>query len=106
MSHEILEYSLPGHDGFSTIKITYDIPSGLQGRNHPRPGQRFNGGKRSAYLPNSPEGKEVLTLLKKAFDAKLIFTVGKSATTKMDNTVIWSDIEHKTAVRGGRQRYW
>ena len=105
MSDESLRYSLPGYESFNTIKIIYDIPSGTQGRNHPHPGQRFSGGKHYAYLPDSPEGREVLTLLRKAFDAKLIFTVGKSASTRLDNTIIWGDIEHKTAQHGGRRRY-
>ena len=105
MSHELLRYSLPGYESFNTIRITYEIPSGTQGRNHPHPGQRFNGGKRFAYLPDSFEGREVLTLLRKAFDAKLIFTVGKSATTGVKNTIIWGDIEHKITQHGGRQRY-
>ena len=105
MSHQILRTSLKGYESFNTIKITYEIPSGIQGRNHPHPGQRFYGGKRQAYLPDSPEGREVLTLLKNAFVAKLIFTVGKSATTRQDNTIIWGGIEHKTAQHGGRQRY-
>ena len=105
MSHELLRYSLPGYESFNTIRITYEIPGGIQGRNHPHPGQRFSGGKRHAYLPDSLEGREVLTLLRKAFNAKLIFTVGKSATTRLDNTIIWGDIEHKTTQHGGRQRY-
>ena len=78
------------------------IPSGVQGPNHPHPGRQFTGDTRYAYLPDNPEGKEVLTLLKKAFDAKLIFTVGKSATSHKDKTLIWSDIEHKTCMQGGQ----
>ena len=104
MSHQCLKYSLPGYDGYGTIKITYYIPSGVQGPNHPHPGRQFTGDTRYAYLPDNPEGKEVLTLLKKAFDAKLIFTVGKSATSHKDNTLIWSDIEHKTCIQGGQPR--
>ena len=97
MSHQIVKSSLPGYEGFHTIKITYHIPSGIQGPNHPHPGRQFTGGTHFAYLPNSPEGNEVLTLLKRAFDAKLIFTVGKSATSNIDNMIIWnSDIHHKT----------
>ena len=103
MSHQILTMSLPGYEGYGTIKITYYIPGGVQGRNHPHPGRQFIGNTYYAYLPDSPEGKVVLTLLRKAFDAKLLFIVGKSALTRLD-TVIWGDIEHKTALHGGRQR--
>ena len=103
MSHQILTSSLPGHERYNTIKITYSIPSGVQGPNHPHPGQQFIGNTLYAYLPDSPEGKVVLTLLKKAFDAKLLFTIGKSATFKTGNTVVWSDIQQKSSRYGGPQ---
>ena len=104
MSHQILRFSLPGYESYHTIKITYYIPNGTQGANHPHPGRQFSGDTRYAYLPDSPEGKEVLALLEKAFDAKLLFTVGKSATTNRDNTVVWSDIQQKSRKDGGPQR--
>ena len=102
MSHQILSSSLPGHKRFNTIKITYHIPSGIQGPNHPHPGRQFFGDTRFAYLPDSPEGREVLSLLKRAFEAKLIFTVGRSVTSNKDNVIIWNnDIRHKTFRDGG-----
>ena len=103
MSHLILKYSLLGHERYNTIKITYYIPSGVQGPNHPHPGRQFSGDTRYAYLPDSPEGREVLALLEKAFDAKLLFTVGRSATTNKDNTIVWSDIQQKSRRDGGPQ---
>ena len=63
-------------------------------------GRHYYGTSRIAYLPNCPEGREVLQLLKKAFDAGLIFTVGTSHTTHTPNSVVWNDIHHKTVVRG------
>ena len=105
MSHQILKQGLPGYDVYGTIKITYYIPSGIQGPNHPHPGRQFSGDTRYAYLPNSHEGNEVLILLKRAFDAKLLFTVGKSATSNKDNRIIWGGgIEQKSCTHGGRQR--
>ena len=85
----------------NTIKITYYIPSGRQTQQHPHPGQRFAGTTRVAYLPNSAEGVEVYLLLKKAFDARMIFTVGRSVTLDKDNMVVWNDIHHKTSTHGG-----
>ena len=73
---------------------------------HSTPGAKFHGLHRRAYLPNSPEGKKVLHLLKEAFDAKLTFTVGRSVTTGRENVVTWNDIHHKTNVYGGPQRYY
>ena len=46
------------------------------------------------------EGNEICQLLRRAFDAGLIFTVGRSNTTGRDNAVIWNDIHHKTSVNG------
>ena len=44
--------SLPGHDGTSTIAITYSIPAGVQGEEHPHPGQPYHipGFPRTAFL--------------------------------------------------------
>lgn len=103
MRHRIIETPLSGYDQYNTIVITYEIPSGTQGIEHPKPGERFQGVTRVAYLPNSPEGREVFELFKKAFDAKLIFSVGTSASTKKDNTVVWNrGISHKTTTESGK----
>ena len=63
-------------------------------------GKYYHGTSRTAYLPNIPEGQEILKLLKKAFDARLIFTVGTSHTTGQTDTVVWNDIHHKTGTHG------
>uniref|UniRef100_F6SQA2 E3 ubiquitin-protein ligase n=1 Tax=Ciona intestinalis TaxID=7719 RepID=F6SQA2_CIOIN len=55
----------------------------------------------TAYLPDNGEGREVLRLLKKAFFARLIFTIGRSVTTGLDNQIIWNGIHHKTNTHGG-----
>ncbi|XP_065327039.1 uncharacterized protein LOC134628215 [Pelmatolapia mariae] len=92
---------LPGFSDCGTIVINYDIPSGIQTAKHPNPGRPYSGIYRRAYLPDNKEGNEVLQLLKKAFDQKLIFTVGTSRTTGMDGQVTWNDIHHKTSTSGG-----
>ena len=64
-------------------------------------GKYYCGTSRTAYLPNTPEGQEILKLLKKAFDARLTFTIfGTSHTTGHTDTVVWNDIHHKTATHG------
>ncbi|ROL42413.1 E3 ubiquitin-protein ligase DTX3L [Anabarilius grahami] len=93
--------SLPGYPHCGTLEITYNIPSGVQTEKHPNPGMPFLGANRQAYLPDNPEGNEVLTLLQRAFQQKLIFTVGRSTTTGAENVVTWSDIHHKTSKYGG-----
>ncbi|KAK9966112.1 hypothetical protein ABG768_003240 [Culter alburnus] len=97
--------SLPGYPECGSIEITYSIPSGVQTEKHPNPGQYYHGTNRQAYLPDNPEGKNVLTLLQRAFQQKLIFTVGKSTTTGAENVVTWNDIHHKTSKYGGPQSY-
>ena len=39
---------------------------------------------------------QVLKLLRKAWDRRLMFTVGQSATTGEQGTVVWNEIHHKT----------
>ena len=74
-----------------TILIQYNFPNG----------NGYTGTHRNAYLPNNKEGREVLALLKVAFDRKLTFTVGTSITTGIKNTVVWNGIHHKTNLYGG-----
>ncbi|XP_059394129.1 E3 ubiquitin-protein ligase DTX3L-like isoform X2 [Carassius carassius] len=97
--------SLPGYPDCGTIEIHYDIPSGIQMKKHPNPGQYFHGARRHAYLPDNREGQEVLSLLQRAFDQKLIFTVGTSTTSGLKNAVTWNDIHHKTNTHGGPLNY-
>ena len=59
------------------------------------------GTSRTAYLPDNHEGREVLQFLRRAFDARLVFTVGTSTTTGLSNQVIWNDIHHKISISGG-----
>nr|XP_040050738.1 E3 ubiquitin-protein ligase DTX3L [Gasterosteus aculeatus aculeatus] len=97
--------SLPGNEQHGTITIRYCIPRGIQREEHPSPGQPYEGTSRTAYLPDSPEGARTLALLRRAFDQKLIFTVGRSTTSGRDNAVTWNDIHHKTSTHGGPTRY-
>lgn len=87
-----------------TIIINYYFPPGIQGKEHPNPGRRYDSTERTAYLPDNQEGNEVLHLLETAFDAGLVFTVGTSVTTGLQNQITWNDIHHKTSMHGGPQR--
>jgi len=53
-------------------------------------------------LPDNKQGREVLSLLKLAFERKLIFTVGKSVTTGAEWVIVWNGIHHKTNLSGGK----
>lgn len=90
--------SLPGHPDCGTIQIIYSIPPGIQGLEHPNPGQPFTcrGFPRFCFLPDNDKGRKVLELLKVAWMRRLIFTVGTSSTTGEADTVVWNGIHHKT----------
>ncbi|XP_043544193.1 E3 ubiquitin-protein ligase DTX3L [Chiloscyllium plagiosum] len=101
MSSRNMPMSLPGYEKFETIEIHYTIPDGIQGAEHPHPGQRYYGTTRTAYLPDNAEGRKVYKLLRRAFEQRLIFTVGTSSTTGRSNVVTWNDVHHKTNTMGG-----
>ncbi|XP_013403375.1 uncharacterized protein LOC106168751 [Lingula anatina] len=101
MRDRTLRSSLPGHPDCCTIEITYSFRGGIQGEDHPTPGTWYGGIRRSAYLPDSLEGRKVLKLLRKAFDNKVVFTVGRSTTTGKEGQITWNDIHHKTNQYGG-----
>ncbi|KAM4546769.1 putative E3 ubiquitin-protein ligase DTX2 isoform 1-T1 [Fundulus diaphanus] len=90
--------SLPGHPDCGTIQIIYSIPPGIQGPEHPTPGQPYTcrGFPRFCFLPDNDKGRKVLELLKVAWMRRLIFTVGTSSTTGEHDTVVWNGIHHKT----------
>ncbi|XP_063751824.1 probable E3 ubiquitin-protein ligase DTX2 isoform X2 [Eleginops maclovinus] len=90
--------SLPGHPDCGTIQIIYSIPPGMQGPEHPNPGQPYScrGFPRFCFLPDNDKGRKVLELLKVAWMRRLIFTVGTSSTTGEPDTVVWNNIHHKT----------
>lgn len=88
----ILPSSCAGYENFSTIYIRYIVTN---------PKYWLN---RSTYLPNNDEGKEVLRLLKIAWDRRLCFAIGTSLTTGRENVLVWN-IHHKTAQTGGAYGY-
>lgn len=89
-------YSLPGFDGYKTIEIYFFFPSGVQDDSHPNPGQHYSSDERYAYLPDCKEGQKVLELFKKAWDYRLLFTIGKSITRSLDGCIIYNGIHMKT----------
>ena len=43
----------------------------------------------------------MLQLLKKAFNGRLMFTIGESRTTGMQGVITWNDVHMKTSIDGG-----
>ena len=63
-----------GYPNQGTWIINYHFPSG-KGKN------AYRGTSRTAFLPNTDQGKKVLTLLINAFERRHTFIVGDSVTT-------------------------
>ncbi|EKX47362.1 hypothetical protein GUITHDRAFT_106808 [Guillardia theta CCMP2712] len=90
-----------GFHGTGSYMIKYDFHGGVQVQGMPTPGKSYPGTSRIAYLPDTPEGKKVLGLLKKSFSRGLTFTIGRSVTRGVDNLIVWNGIHHKTSMTGG-----
>ncbi|XP_062354135.1 E3 ubiquitin-protein ligase DTX3L isoform X1 [Cinclus cinclus] len=105
MSVKTIPFSLPGYPNCGTIQIDYAMDGGIQTSSHPNPGQHYGPAHRTAYLPDNKEGQEILQLLRRAFNQKLIFTVGQSHTTGAQSAITWNDIHHKTAKEGGPTQF-
>jgi len=107
MAHRIVSTPLPGHSGCGTIEITFMFSPGIQGHEHPHPGQYYHpvGFPRTAFLPDNQEGLKALHGLYLAWEQRLLFTVGRSITTGQDNCVTWNDIHLKTKKGGGEHSY-
>ncbi len=89
-----------GYPGcFEAIQIHYQFPHGVKN------GVNYSGTNRTAYLPNTKDGQEILTLLAECFRRKLTFIVGTSVTTGQSNCVVWSGIHHKTSPTGGSSMF-
>ena len=50
---------LPGYGQCGTIWVTYHIPGGTQGPNHPNPGHQYSELKLRVFLPDNFEGRRV-----------------------------------------------
>lgn len=96
MSVNLLEMHLPGFEKDKTLEIVFDFPSGRQGDDHPNPGARYSSDHRVAYLPDSTEGRHVLTLIRKAWNRKLLFTIGTSVTRGLDGCIIYNGVHFKS----------
>ncbi|NXY79827.1 DTX1 ligase, partial [Glareola pratincola] len=64
MEFHLIPHSLPGYTDSKTIRIVYDIPTGIQGPEHPNPGKKFTarGFPRHCYLPDNEKGRKVSSL--------------------------------------------
>ena len=87
--------------GFSVRLSLSNYARSFIGTEHPNPGEPYRGLFCTSYLPNNPAGQEVCNLLSSAFDARLIFTIGKCLATGEENKTVFNGIELKTNRSGG-----
>ena len=90
-----------------TMVVEYKFTNGTQTSNHPSPGNPYYAHMfpRKAYFPATPEGIKIVGMLRVAFDRKLVFTVGRSATTGRENVITWNGIHHKTKIADSAYGY-
>ena len=119
ISHRLLPNKLAGYESApGCIEITFRFSGGVQGPEHPSPGQPYSASNfpRTAFLPglhnifcifanifvllsDTVEGEQALHGVYLAWTQRLMFTVGRSITTGRENCVTWNDIHMKTNVR-------
>uniref|UniRef100_A0A182JMN5 E3 ubiquitin-protein ligase n=1 Tax=Anopheles atroparvus TaxID=41427 RepID=A0A182JMN5_ANOAO len=99
MEYAVKQYHLPGHEDSNTIEIMYNFQSSVQNQHQPRPGKEYFavGFPRRCFLPNNNQGRLILTYLLEAFNRRILFTIGRSATTGIED-VVQPCVEHKTKV--------
>ena len=88
--------SLPGFEGSGTIAVSFCFYAGIQSSEHPKPGVTYRGITCTAYIPDTKEGKDIFKLLRKAFDARLVFTILSSDSSGIGSVAL-NGIELKTA---------
>lgn len=101
MTRSEMSISLVGYNKDTTLKITYNIPDGIQGKDHPNPGGSFQGGTFHAFLPLNETTLKLLPCLERAFHRGLTFNVRVGDTR---DCVTWGSIPHKTSIEGGISR--
>ncbi|RVE52868.1 hypothetical protein evm_002525 [Chilo suppressalis] len=83
--------ALPSLGAHRAILVTYSFQSGIQSEGHPCPGAPYYavGFPRHSLLPDTPLGREILSLLRGAWAAGCLFGVSASRTTGREYVVTW-----------------
>ncbi|XP_075697999.1 E3 ubiquitin-protein ligase DTX4-like [Rhinoderma darwinii] len=98
MTFHVIPHCLPGYPDCETIHIIYHIAPGVQGPGQPHPGMKFTAPDfpLHCYLPNTKRGREVLLLLIKAWESRLLFPVIPSRVPGVLDSVSISRFPLKT----------
>jgi len=96
MSFKVIPKGLPGFEDYHSIQITYNFQNGTQSPKHPTPGQPFYaiGFPKTAFLPDTEQGRSVLSMLEKAFNLGHTFMVNQTGD------IVWGNIPHRTEFSG------
>jgi deltex-like protein len=88
-----------------SLWIRYVFHKGRQQSYHPNPGQRYDGTNRAAFLPDTPQGRQLCSRLVEAFQYGLTFRVGTSFTSGLTDQITWASIPHKTKLNSSQHGF-
>jgi deltex-like protein len=92
---------LSGFPECSTLVLSFHLETGYQSTDMPLPGETFNGLNLTSFLPNNPEGQEIVRLLNIAWERGLLFRVGYNPQTNRMDQVVPNGFELKLRRDGG-----
>ena len=105
MTYKVIPKGLPGYEDYHAIQITYNMSSGVQDARHAFPGSPYYaiGFPKTAFLPDTEQGRLLLKLLEKAFNQHLTFTLTANKGSK-DAILTWNPaLGHKTEFGPGSE---
>lgn len=73
--------SCRGYASVPALVVDFSFDSGVQTERMPEPGARYCGRRVTCYYPDTPHGREAVSLLCEAFKLGVAFRVGDSLTT-------------------------
>ena len=88
-----------------SIEIKHKFNSGIQIKGHQNPGQRYSSRTEYIYLPRTPQGMQILGMIRLGWKRRMLYTVGRSVTRSLDNVIIFNGIHFKTSRYGGPTNY-
>jgi len=96
MSYKVIPKGLPGFDNYHSIQITYNFQNGTQSPKHPSPGDPYFaiGFPKTAFLPDTEQGRSILEMLEKSFN------LGHTFVVDAGGDIVWGDIPHRTEFGG------
>ncbi|KAL3912298.1 MAG: hypothetical protein SGILL_006938 [Bacillariaceae sp.] len=98
MKHELPPGTASFRGDTKVIKLHYEMPDGFQKVYHNRPGERYRGCVRNAYLPDTLEGRTILERLVYAFSHGLTFQISPNKRKPDEKDVVnYATIPHRAA---------